>query len=208
MLAPSCVKATLRRVGLEESGASSKSALPFAGLRRKIAQNMSLSQASTAAHFTYVEECDVSELKALRDRLVGPAEAAGAKLSFLPLGIVEGSSSRRWKKHPVLNATAHDEAKGEIVHTVSITTLGSRRRRQLASLRPRREGTRIVRACSISCPRRWSDWRTTPERGKAEAHEDLHGSTFTITSLNALGGLSGGRRSSTSQRSPFSACTR
>jgi len=56
--------------------------VPFAGMRRKIAQKMAQS-VHTAAHFTFVEECDVTQLKALRARLKAPAEAAGVKLSFL-----------------------------------------------------------------------------------------------------------------------------
>ena len=42
--------------------------VPFAGMRRKIAQKMAQSK-HTAAHFTFVEECDVTALKALRARL-------------------------------------------------------------------------------------------------------------------------------------------
>src|SRR6185437_17028396 len=57
--------------------------IPFVGLRRKIAQKMAQSK-STAAHYTFVEECDATALKALRERLRAPAEAHGVKLSFLP----------------------------------------------------------------------------------------------------------------------------
>ena len=85
--------------------------IPFAGVRRKIAQKMAQSK-HTAAHFTFVEECDVTALKALRARLKGPAEAAGVKLSFLPF-IVKAVVAAL-KKHPWLN-TARDEATSEIV---------------------------------------------------------------------------------------------
>ena len=38
--------------------------IPFRGVRKKIAENMHRSR-QTAAHFTYVEECDVTELSQL-----------------------------------------------------------------------------------------------------------------------------------------------
>ena len=67
--------------------------VPFAGMRRKIAQKMAQSK-QTAAHFTFVEECDVTALKALRARLKAPAEAQGVKLT-LPALHREGRASRR-----------------------------------------------------------------------------------------------------------------
>jgi pyruvate dehydrogenase E2 component (dihydrolipoamide acetyltransferase) len=154
---------------------------PFAGLRRKIAQNMSLSK-STAAHFTFVEECDVSELKALRDRLVGPAEAAGAKLSFLPFIVKAVVASL--KKHPVLNATL-DEAKGEIVHR-KYYNIG------IATATPAGLIVPVVRDADrkglLDIARDLERLANDARAGKAKL-EDLHGSTFTITSLGALGGL-------------------
>src|SRR5262249_7292206 len=86
--------------------------VPFAGMRRKISQKMAQSK-HTAAHFTFVEECDVGKLKALRTRLKPRAEAQGIKLSFLPFivkAVVAGL-----KKHPILN-TALDETTNELVY--------------------------------------------------------------------------------------------
>src|SRR5262249_9207428 len=56
---------------------------PLKGLRKRIFENMARSK-QTAAHFTFVEECDVSALKSLRDRLKEPAKAQGVSLTFLP----------------------------------------------------------------------------------------------------------------------------
>ncbi len=85
--------------------------VPFAGVRRKIAQKMAQSK-HTAAHFTFVEECDVTKLKALRASLKAPAEAQGVKLSFLPFIVKAVTASL--KKHPMLN-TALDETTNELV---------------------------------------------------------------------------------------------
>ena len=85
--------------------------VPFRGVRKKIAENMHRSR-QTAAHFTYVEECDMTELVALRKRAKARAEERGLKLSFLPF-IVKAVCAGL-KKFPIVNATL-DEAKQEIV---------------------------------------------------------------------------------------------
>src|SRR5262249_36660940 len=82
---------------------------PFVGMRRKIAERMQTSK-NTAAHFTFVEECDVAKIKELRARLKPAAEQAGVKLTFLPF-IVKAVVAAL-KKHPVLNS-ALDESTNE-----------------------------------------------------------------------------------------------
>src|SRR5690606_10688852 len=85
--------------------------VPFAGMRRRIATKMATSK-TTAAHFTFVEECDVTALKALRTRMKPAAEKEGVKLSFLPF-IVKAVVCAL-KRHPVLNS-ALDETTNELV---------------------------------------------------------------------------------------------
>ena len=85
--------------------------LPFRGLRKKIAENMVRSKLQTA-DFTYVEECDVTELVALRKRAQKRAHERGIKLSFLPFLIKAVVSGL--KKYPILNSTL-DESRDEIV---------------------------------------------------------------------------------------------
>jgi pyruvate dehydrogenase E2 component (dihydrolipoamide acetyltransferase) len=155
--------------------------VPLAGLRRKIAQRMTLSTA-TAAHFTFVEECDVTELKAVRARLVGPAAAAGVKLSFLPFVVKAVVASL--KKHPILNTTL-DEATNEIVfrryYNIGIATAT-----EAGLVVPVVKGAdqRSILDIAREIERLSEDARA----GKAKL-DDLHGSTFTITSLGARGGL-------------------
>ena len=50
--------------------------VPFAGMRRRIAQKMAQSK-STAAHFTFVEECDVTALKDAARAAEGRRRGAG-----------------------------------------------------------------------------------------------------------------------------------
>jgi pyruvate dehydrogenase E2 component (dihydrolipoamide acetyltransferase) len=155
--------------------------VPFAGLRRKIAQRMALSK-HTAAHFTFVEECDATALKALRSRMKPHAEARGVKLSFLPF-IVKACVAAL-KRHPILNS-ALDEATQELVY----------RRYYNIGVATSTDAGLIVPVVKDADARSLLDIAREIERvssdarnGKSKA-EDLTGSTFTITSLGAQGGL-------------------
>jgi len=142
---------------------------------------MSLSK-TTAAHFTFVEECDVTELKMLRERLKGPAAAQGVTLSFLPFVVKAVVASL--KKHPMLNSSL-DEATGEIVlhheYNIGIATATA-----AGLLVPvvKEADTKGILDLARDVDRLASQARA----GKARL-EDLQGSTFTITSLGAQGGL-------------------
>jgi pyruvate dehydrogenase E2 component (dihydrolipoamide acetyltransferase) len=155
--------------------------IPFAGMRRKISQKMAQST-HTAAHFTFVEECDVTALKALRARLKGPAEAAGVKLSFLPF-IVKATAAAL-KKHPMLN-TALDESTSELVFR-KYFHIGIATATEAGLMVP------VVkdadRRSILDSAREIARLSTAARAGKAKLDE-LQGSTFTITSLGAQGGL-------------------
>jgi pyruvate dehydrogenase E2 component (dihydrolipoamide acetyltransferase) len=155
--------------------------VPFAGLRRRIAQKMHLST-QTAAHFTFVEECDVTELKAMRGRLRTAAEAQGTKLSFLPF-IVKATVAAL-KKHPMLNTTL-DEASGELVFR-KYFHIGIATATDAGLIVP------VVkdadRKSILEIGREIERLASEARAGKARL-EDLQGSTFTITSLGSQGGL-------------------
>lgn len=155
--------------------------VPFSGLRRKIAEKMHTS-VSTAAHFTFVEECDCTALKELRERLKPKADKAGVKLTYLPF--IAKAVVAALKKHPILNS-ALDESTNELVYrkyyNLGIATATEKglivpvvkRADQLSLVETSREIERVS---------------TAARSGKASL-DDLQGSTFTITSLGAQGGL-------------------
>ncbi len=155
--------------------------VPFVGMRRKIAQKMALSKA-TAAHFTFVEECDVTALKALRQRLLEPARALGANLTFLPFVVRAVVASLR--KHPVLASTL-DEAAGELVLRKSMG-IG------IATATPAGLMVPVVRGADrknlVEIAREIDRVAGDARAGRSRL-EDLQGSVFTITSLGAQGGL-------------------
>jgi pyruvate dehydrogenase E2 component (dihydrolipoamide acetyltransferase) len=155
--------------------------VPFAGLRRKIATRMALSK-HTAAHFTFVEECDVTALKGLRSRMKGHAEDLGVKLTFLPF-IVKACVAAL-KRHPILNS-ALDETTQELVyrHYYNIGIATSTDAGLIVPVVKDADGKSFLEIAR-DIDRVSSDAKA----GRSKA-DDLSGSTFTITSLGAQGGL-------------------
>jgi pyruvate dehydrogenase E2 component (dihydrolipoamide acetyltransferase) len=155
--------------------------VPLAGLRRRIAQKMALSK-RTAAHFTFVEECDATELMALRSGLLDAAAGAGIKLTYLPF-IVKATVAAL-KKHPALNASL-DESTNEIAF----------RKYFHIGIATATEGGLVVPVVkdadhkSILEIAREIDRLAAAARAGEAKLDDLQGSTFTITSLGAQAGL-------------------
>ena len=155
--------------------------IPFRGVRRKIAEHLVFSK-HTAAHFTYVEEIDCTDLVALRERANARLAAQGTKLSFLPF-IVKATAAAL-VKFPQLNATL-DDAAGEIIQR-GHRHIGLATATDVGLIVPVvRDADRLSIAQLASEIERLAG---LTRAGKA-AREDLTGSTFTITSLGALGGL-------------------
>jgi pyruvate dehydrogenase E2 component (dihydrolipoamide acetyltransferase) len=155
--------------------------VPFAGMRRKIATKMAQS-VHTAAHFTFVEECDVTSLKSLRARLKASAEKQGVKLTFLPF-IVKAVVAAL-KRHPILNS-ALDETTNELVYR-KFYNIGIAASTDAGLMVP------VVkdadRRSLLDIAREIDRLGTDAKNGKSKM-DDLSGSTFTITSLGSEGGL-------------------
>jgi pyruvate dehydrogenase E2 component (dihydrolipoamide acetyltransferase) len=154
---------------------------PLRGVRKKIFDSMSRSK-QTAAHFTFVEECDVTALKDLRARLRPAAEKEGVKLTFLPF-IVKATVAAL-KRHPELNS-AFDESTQEIVRRAYIN-IGIASSTENGLIVPVVKGA--DRRSILDIAREIQRLGEATKSGKVKA-ADLQGSTFTITSLGQQGGL-------------------
>jgi pyruvate dehydrogenase E2 component (dihydrolipoamide acetyltransferase) len=155
--------------------------VPMQGLRKRIAQKMALSK-STAAHFTFVEECDATELKRLRSQLKDAALERGAKLTLLPF-IVKAVVAAL-KKHPTLNATVDEEANAIVYRRYYNVGIATATEAGLVVPVVKAVDGKSVLDIALEIERLAADARA----GKSRI-EDLQGSTFTITSLGAQGGL-------------------
>jgi pyruvate dehydrogenase E2 component (dihydrolipoamide acetyltransferase) len=155
--------------------------VPFRGLRKKISEKMRLSK-DKAAHFTYVEEADATELVRLRAEAKELGKAAGVKVTYLPF--VMKAMAMTLRKFPVLNSTL-DEAKQELVYKhyynigLSVQTddgltapvikdVGNKSILQIA-----KEIEAVVERA----------------RDKKLTLDDLQGGTITLTNAGSIGGL-------------------
>jgi pyruvate dehydrogenase E2 component (dihydrolipoamide acetyltransferase) len=154
---------------------------PLRGVRKKIFENMALSK-RTMAHFTFVEECDASALKRLRERLKPKALGQGVNLTFLPFVVKAVVAALR--KHPSLNAT-FDERTQEIV-TRRYYNIGIAAASEAGLVVPVVKDADELSLLEIA--RRIERFGEEARSGRLRL-EDLQGSTFTITSLGQKGGL-------------------
>jgi pyruvate dehydrogenase E2 component (dihydrolipoamide acetyltransferase) len=154
---------------------------PFRGIRKKIAERLVHSK-HTAAHFTYVEEVDCTELVAVRAKSNEKLAARGVKLSYLPFIIKAVTTALQ--KFPQLNATL-DEAAGEIVqrkaHHIGLAT-ATDDGLVVPVVRDATGKSMVELAAEI-------ERLAEATRANKATRNELSGSTFTITSLGTLGGL-------------------
>jgi 2-oxoisovalerate dehydrogenase E2 component (dihydrolipoyl transacylase) len=157
--------------------------VPVIGLRRGIAQKM-LASKRHIPHFTYVEEVDVTELEALRARLNATWEAARGRLTLLPFlirAVVLATPA-----HPEVNARYEDNENGGNVTRFGAVHVGIATQTEGGLMVPvvRHAEARDLWDCAAEIARLADAARS----GKI-ARDELSGSTITITSLGALGGI-------------------
>src|SRR6202011_4508766 len=78
------------------------SRIKLVGLRRKIAEHMVLAK-RTIPHYTYVDECDVSDLVRLREALRETYARAGVKLTYLAFFVKAVTAAL--KEMPIVNSS-------------------------------------------------------------------------------------------------------
>ena len=155
--------------------------IPVIGIRRKIAQRMQ-DATRRAAHFSYVEEIDVTALDDLRVHLNEKHGASRGKLTLLPFLVRAMVVALR--DFPQINARYDDEA--QVITRLGAVHVGVATQSDVGLMVP------VVRHAEAR-----SLWGTAEEitrlanaarNGKA-SRDELSGSTITLTSLGALGGI-------------------
>jgi 2-oxoisovalerate dehydrogenase E2 component (dihydrolipoyl transacylase) len=155
--------------------------IPVIGVRRKIAQKMQESK-RRIPHFSYVEEIDVTEIEALRAQLNVQHAAARGKLTMLPLLVRALVLAVR--EFPQVNARFDDEA-GVITRHQAVH-LGIATQTDAGLMVPvlRHAQARDVWDCAAEIAR-----LAEAARAGRVTRDELSGSTITLTSLGALGGI-------------------
>jgi len=161
-------------------GARADEAIKVIGLRKRIAQNMATAKRNIP-HFTYVEECDVTDLEVLRAQL-NNSRGERPKLTMLPLLIA--AICKTIPAFPMINARYDDEV--GVITRHGCVHLGIAAQTDAGLMVP------VIRdAQGLNL------WQLAREIGRlAEAarsgkvtSEELSGSTLTVTSLGPLGGI-------------------
>jgi 2-oxoisovalerate dehydrogenase E2 component (dihydrolipoyl transacylase) len=152
------------------------------GLRRMIAENMQESK-RRIPHFTYVEEFDLTELEGLRRELNAAASMGRQKLTLLPFfmrGLVTLVA-----EFPRVNARYDDEAGILRVHDAVHIGIATQTSGGLIVPVVRHAEARDLDDCATELSR-----VTHAARERKATRDELTGSTITLTSLGALGGVS------------------
>jgi 2-oxoisovalerate dehydrogenase E2 component (dihydrolipoyl transacylase) len=155
--------------------------IKLTGLRRRIAEKMVLS-ASRIPHITYVEEVDMTALEELRATMNGDRREGHPKLTVLPFlmrALVKAISEQ-----PDVNATFDDDA--GIITRYSAVHIG------IATQTPAGLTVPVVRHAEArgiwDCAAEMNRLAEAARSGTA-TRDELSGSTITISSLGALGGI-------------------
>jgi len=151
------------------------------GLRRRIAEKMALAK-SRIPHITYVEEVDVTALEDLRAALNKDKRADRPKLTILPF--LMRAMVKAIAEQPALNAVFDDEA--GIIHRYGGVHIGIATQTPAGLLVTvvRHTEARDVWDCAAEVAR-----LSEAARNGTATREELSGSTITITSLGAMGGI-------------------
>jgi pyruvate dehydrogenase E2 component (dihydrolipoamide acetyltransferase)/2-oxoisovalerate dehydrogenase E2 component (dihydrolipoyl transacylase) len=151
------------------------------GVRRKIAEHMVLAK-RTVPHYSYVDECDMTELVRVREGLRETYARTGVKLTYLPF--IVKAVVQALKEVPVVNASL-DEKAGEIV-------LHDRYHIGIAVATPNGLLVPVIRDAdrkSLTEIARDVERLSGAARAGRARLEDLRGGTFTVTSIGGIGGL-------------------
>jgi 2-oxoisovalerate dehydrogenase E2 component (dihydrolipoyl transacylase) len=155
--------------------------IPVIGLRRKIAEKMTVSR-SRIPDIVYVDEVDMTALEDLRGKLNAEKKEGRTKLTVLPF--LMRAMAKAIAEQPQLNSLYDDEA--GVVRQYGGIHIGVAAQTDNGLVVP---VVRHVEAKGLwECASEVARLAEAAKKGIA-TREELSGSTITITSLGALGGI-------------------
>jgi pyruvate dehydrogenase E2 component (dihydrolipoamide acetyltransferase)/2-oxoisovalerate dehydrogenase E2 component (dihydrolipoyl transacylase) len=151
------------------------------GMRRLIAEHMVESK-KHIPHYSYIDECDLTDIVRLRAQLREPLAKVGVKLTYLSFFVK--AVARALKEVPIVNST-FDESAGEVVlHDKYNIGFAVAAPNGLIVPVIKDADKKDVAAIAADIERLGGDAKA----GKSKL-EDLKGGTFTVTSVGGIGGL-------------------
>ncbi|MGE0616515.1 MAG: dihydrolipoamide acetyltransferase family protein [Bacteriovoracia bacterium] len=168
-------------MGQRNFPAGGEQRVAFKGLRKKISEKMRISK-DKAAHFTYVEEADATELVNLRNQAKEIGAKSGVKVTYLPF--IMKAMVAALRQYPILNSSLDEEA-GELVykHYFNIGLSIQTEDGLTAPVVKNVEHKTILELAA--------DIQNLVDRARAKklTVEDFHGGTITLTNAGSIGGL-------------------
>ena len=163
--------------------------IPLRGLRRTIARRM-VESVQRIPHVTTVDEAEVSALVALRGRLKPLAEARGVHLTYLPF--VMKAVAAVLREFPYVNASLDDKGGNEGDEKEEIVLHGDIHI-GMATATPDGLMVPVIRFAdrkSVLSLAAEIVERAERARARTSTMDELRGSTFSITNIGSVGGLS------------------
>ncbi|MDE1852231.1 MAG: 2-oxo acid dehydrogenase subunit E2 [Thaumarchaeota archaeon] len=162
-------------------GGPKEEVVPLKGLRRTIAERM-VKSLRTTAQVTHVDEADMTDLVLLREAFKGSAEKRGVHLTYLPFIIKAVVPAL--KEFPYVNSSL-DEQAGNIIlkkyYNIGIAT-DTEQGLVVPVVKDVDRKDIFELAGEI-------EKLSQKARGGQLTLDEVHGSTFTITNVGAIGGL-------------------
>ncbi|OWO94213.1 branched-chain alpha-keto acid dehydrogenase subunit E2 [Rhizobium esperanzae] len=155
--------------------------IKLTGLRRRIAEKMVLST-SRIPHITYVEEVDMTALEELRATMNGDRREGHPKLTVLPF--LMRALVKAIAVQPEVNATFDDDAGIITRHSAVHIGIATQTPAGLTVPVVRHAEARGIWDCAAEMVR-----LSDAARSGTATRDELSGSTITVSSLGALGGI-------------------
>jgi len=153
----------------------------FLGLRRKIAEHL-VEAKRRIPHYSYIDECDLTDLVRLRHQLREPFAKSGIKLTYL--SFVVKAAARALRDVPMVNSTFDEEAGEIVLHDYYHIGIATATPGGLIVPVIKDVDKKDVATIASEIERLSADART----GKLRLDE-LKGGTFTVTSVGGIGGV-------------------
>jgi len=155
--------------------------IKLVGLRRKIAEHMTAAKRHIP-HYSYVDECDLTELVRLRQLLREPCARKGLKVTYLSFFVK--AAALALQEVPIVNSTFDEKADEIVLHDhyhigIAVASPGG-----LIVPVVHDADKKDLFTIAAEIERLGNEAKT----GRAKL-EDLRGGTFTITSIGNIGGL-------------------
>lgn len=151
------------------------------GLRRKIAEHL-IEAKKRIPHYSYIDECEITEMVKLRTALREPCAARGLKLTYLSFFIK--AAAHALKEVPIVNSSLDEQTQEIVFHDHYNVGIAVATRGGLVVPVVHDADKKDIYSIAAEVERLGSEAKA----GRVKL-DDLRGGTFTVTSIGNIGGL-------------------